>query len=244
MTYGMPADLTSMVLPTTGEETRATQGLEVFGKLAAAWVVFDCARQHGETLPDGPPPMFTRYSMLPDLEFLRVHGFDGGTFAPGAPPARRDSSDGAATPGAELRRCMDRATPVTRELQQVYAPLQSQWFARLAPLDRDPTVRKAYRSFARCLGDHHVNAKDENDFFGLVDQRLQASDTSGSRRLAAVYATCMKPVEAARKPLRNDLARKFRVTHAEEIAQVRAELPEKVHEMEKGYRIRFSIPKL
>ena len=244
VTYGLPADPTSMVLPATGAESRGTQGLDAFGKLAAAWALSDCAHRHGETPPEGPPPMFTRFSTLPDLEFLRVHGFDGGSFVPGAPPAERHAETAAVTPSAPLRQCMDGTRPVVGELQKVYAPLQSQWFARLPRLQREPAVRKAYRSFGRCLGDHHVDADTEDAFFGLVDQRLQASDTAGGRRLATVYATCMEPVESVREPLREDLARTFRAAHAEELAKIRTQLPEKIHELEKRYGIRFTIPKL
>ncbi|MCX4980609.1 hypothetical protein [Streptomyces sp. NBC_00572] len=242
VSYAMPADVASLVLPTTGEGTRWTQGLDAFGRLAAAWAVDGCARRLGETVPDSPPPMFTRYSGLPDLDFLRTHGFGEGTAVPGTPPVTHPTTDPPTAPGPRLQRCLAEGRTVGQELTQVYARLHMSWFAEIAPVDRAPEVRRAYAGLGRCLAAHEVNARDEAAFFALVDRRLQAADTAGTRRLGAVYATCMKPVEAARVPLREKAAATFRASHSAEIAKLRTELPKKIGELEQRYRIRISFP--
>ncbi|MFB6835908.1 hypothetical protein [Streptomyces sp. NPDC056361] len=242
VSYAMPADAVSLVLPTTGEGTRWTQGLDAFGRLAAAWAVDGCARRLGVPVPDSPPPMFTRYSGLPDLDFLDAHGFGGGTAVPGTPPATRPTTDPSARLGPEPRRCLAEGRAVGRELAAVYARLQSGWFAEVASVDRAPAVRQAYAGLGDCLAAHQVNARDEAAFLTLVDQRLQAADTTAARGLGSVYATCMKPVEAAREPLRAKAAAAFRVSNSAEITRVRSELPQKIDELEKRYRIRISFP--
>ncbi|MFF7774449.1 hypothetical protein ACFZCG_08440 [Streptomyces tanashiensis] len=244
VSYGMPEDPASMVLPTTGAGTRWTQGLDAFGKLAGAWAVDRCARRLGETAPDSPPPMFTRYQAVPDLPFLAAHGFREGALVPGAPPVARSTTDPLTPPGPRLRGCLAEGGTVARDLAEVYARLQSDWFAEIAPVDRAPDVREAFAGLGRCLADHQVDARDEEAFFGLVDQRLQAADADAARSLGRVYATCMKPVEAVREPLREKAAVSFRVSHAAEIARVRTELPRKISELEKRYRIRISFPEL
>ncbi|MEU7386155.1 hypothetical protein [Streptomyces tanashiensis] len=243
VSYGMPEDAASLVLPTTGADTRGTQGLDAFGRLAAAWAVDGCAERLGETVPDSPPPMFTRYHALPDLAFLDAHGFGGDTLVPGAPPATRSTTNTPATPSPRLRNCLTEGRAVGRELFQIYGPLQSAWFAEIAPVDRAPDVRKALAGLGDCLTAHQVNARDESAFLDLVDQRLQAADATAARGLGSVYAACMKPVEAVREPLREKAAVSFRVSHAAEIARVRTELPRKIGELEKRYRIRISFPK-
>ncbi|WP_369261471.1 hypothetical protein [Streptomyces sp. R35] len=243
VSYAVPADVTSMVLPVTGEESRGTQGLDALGRLAAAWAINGCARKHGETVPDAPPPLFIRSSDLPDLAFLRVHGFDDGHLVPGAPPTAHPG-DAPATPSPVLQGCLTEGRAVARDFQGVYAPLQSEWMRQVSSLGHETEVRRAYRGFADCVAEHDLDAKDENAFFALVDKRQQVGDSAGSRKLAGVYATCMKPVEAVREPLRKQLSREFRAAHAAEIAKVRSELPKKIHELEKRYRIRISFPKL
>ncbi|MFE5943636.1 hypothetical protein [Streptomyces sp. NPDC056480] len=244
VSYGMPADVASLVLPTSGEGTRATQGLDAFGKLASAWAVHHCAREQGETVPDGPPPMFTRFFAVPDLDYLRAHGFGEAVDVPGAPPRTPSSAQAPAEPGPALRKCLAEARSGGQELPRVYQALQARWFRELAPLDRAPEVLRARAGVPGCLAAHDVKAKDENAFFALVDARLQASDAQGGRRLGAVYATCMAPVEAVREPLRRQLAERFRAEHRAEIATVVTELPKRVRELEERYRIRFSVPAL
>ncbi|MFC7262633.1 hypothetical protein [Streptomyces lutosisoli] len=243
VTYTMPADVSRLVLPTTGAEARGTQGLDGFVKLASAWAVDGCARNHEVAVPDAPPPMFTRSSDLPDLDFLRIHGFDDGALVPGA-PRRASTAPATAASDPVVQRCQAEGSAVARELQESYGALLSTWFAELAPVNRAPKVRQAYGEFADCLAAHHVNAVDEAAFFALADERRQAGDAAGSRRLASVYAGCMKPVEAVREPLRKELNRTFRAAHAAEIAKVRSELPKKIHEFEKRYGIRIAFPKL
>ncbi|MFE1309240.1 hypothetical protein [Streptomyces sp. NPDC058755] len=243
VTYGVPADVITMVLPTTGAQSRATQGLDVFGKLAAARELSACAgRQGGNAPADEPPLMFTRFADLPDLEYLRVHGFGGGVLVPETTPTGPVATGTSPTAEDRLRRCTARARAVTRELHRLYIPLESQWFTQLASLRNDPDVRRAYRTFSACLAGHQVKAKDEETFFALADQRLQAADTVGVRRLSTAYATCMKPVEDVREPLREQLQERFRVAHTREISALRARLPSKIRDLETRYGIRFSVP--
>ncbi|MFF3836676.1 hypothetical protein [Streptomyces sp. NPDC001930] len=244
VSYGMPADVSALILPTSGEGTRSTQGLDAFARLAAAWAVHDCARKRGETVPDGPPPMFTRLFSVPDLDYLRAHGFGEAVDVPGAPPRTPSSAQAPAEPGPELRTCLAEGRTAGQELPRVYQALQARWFEELAPLAHDPEVLRAREGFPGCLAAHDVRAEDENAFFALVDARLQAADAQGGRRLGAVYATCMAPVEAVREPLRKQLAERFRAEHRAEIATVVTELPKRVRELEQRYRIRFSVPAL
>ncbi|MBO1331394.1 hypothetical protein [Streptomyces sp. VRA16 Mangrove soil] len=243
ISYDMPADIASMVLPTTGVGTRWAQGLDAFGRIAAAWGVDRCARRLGGTVPNSPPPMFTRYQALPDLDFLAVNGFAGNGVVPGTPPATRSTTDTPAEPSPELRKCVAQGAAVRRELIGIYGPLQSAWFAEIAAVDRAPEVRRAFAGLGDCFTAHQVNARDESAFLNLVDQRLQAADASAARSLGPIYATCMKPAEAARLPLREQAAVRFKTSHAAEIARVCAELPKKIAELEKRYRIRISFPK-
>ncbi|MER7760691.1 hypothetical protein [Streptomyces sp. NPDC097619] len=243
VSYDMPADITSLVLPTTGEDTRWTQGLDALGSLAAAWEADGCARDLGQSLPDSPPPMFTRYRALPDLTHLAAHGFAADNLVPGAPTAPRPGADAPARPGPELRTCLSRGRAVGQELVEVYGPLQSAWFTEVATIDRTPEVRAAFAGLGDCLTAHRVDAADESAFFDLVDQRLQAADDTAARGLGKVYATCMKPVEAVRQPLRARAASRFRASHSAEITTVRARLPGKIADLEKRYRIRISFPK-
>ncbi|WP_435269956.1 hypothetical protein [Streptomyces sp. 1222.5] len=243
VTYGVPADVVTMVLPTTGRQSRATQGLDAFGKLAAARALSRCAGVRGEQPPDGRPPMFTRFADLPDLDYLRAHGFGGAVLVPGATTTGPSASVSPPTPRT-LERCGTEARVVTRELRDIYMPLQSEWFARVARLRSDPKVNRAYRSFSACLARNDVDAADERAFFALADQRLQAADPAGTRKLSTVYVTCMKPVEDVREPLRKVLGRRFRATHRSDIATVRVRLPSKLRELETRYGIRFPVPRL
>ncbi|MFE5712525.1 hypothetical protein ACFQ7J_17165 [Streptomyces sp. NPDC056501] len=244
VSYGMPADVTAMVLPTTGEASRQAQGLDAFGALAAAWAVDDCARRQGETVPDSPPPMFTRYSDLPDLDFLREYGFGGNTRVPGAPHVAPAQADAAATPSPALRQCLTEGGSVSQELRQIYGPLRSGWFTEMDSVNHTPEAQRAWRGFGECLAGQGVDAKDEAAFFALADRTMQAADTAGSRRLGAFYSTCMKPVEAVREPLRERAAERFLAANSAGIARLHTELPRKIGELEKRYEIRISFPKI
>ncbi|MFE3069947.1 hypothetical protein [Streptomyces sp. NPDC059247] len=240
VTYGLPVDTVSLVLPATGAESRGAQGLDAFGQLAAAWAVENCVRKRGGTPPDGPPPMFTRYALLPDLEHLRAHGFGSDTRVPGAPPP----ADPAAAPGPAPRACLAEGRNAGRGLADVYGALRNRWFEEIAPVDRSPGVRRALLGLRDCLTAHRVDARDEESFFALVDRRLQNGDTAAGRALGRTYADCMAPVEAVREPLRAKAAERFRAAHSAEIAAVRAELPARIGELETRYGIRFSFPAL
>ena len=85
VTYDPPADVLLMVLPATGRETRWRQGLDTFQQVLTQLTVTACLAPRGVAPPDGPPPMFVRFRDIPDLPYLRVHGFDAPT--PPSPPA-------------------------------------------------------------------------------------------------------------------------------------------------------------
>src|SRR5436305_7768 len=75
VTHDIPADVVPMVLPVTGADTRWTQGLDAFLQAARYSALRDCVRAHGLAMPDVPPPMFVRYMDIPDLAYIRAHGF-------------------------------------------------------------------------------------------------------------------------------------------------------------------------
>ncbi|MFJ9864269.1 hypothetical protein [Streptomyces sp. NPDC101165] len=240
VTHAMPSDISAVLLPSTGPETRWAQGLDTFGTLAGKAATRSCAQSRGVAMPQMMPGMFFRIMDIPDLPFIRLHGFNGG-YAPGessvAAPAAAPSS-----PSPAQQQCTQEGMKVGRELKDVYVPLQSQWWTRTASLRRDPRVEAAYRHFGECLSDHGVQAKDENAFFALADQRMQAGDTAGAQHLGDVYATCMTPVEAVREPLRKKLNDQFRTAHAPELKRLNTTLPAKIHELEKRYGIQISFP--
>ncbi|MCZ1001251.1 hypothetical protein O1M63_29370 [Streptomyces mirabilis] len=93
MTHAMPADITDLVLPVTGADTRWAQGLDALGRLAADKATRQCLASHDASMPPQPPVSFLRFSAVPDLDFIARHGFNGVPVPDGA----------AATPGTALR---------------------------------------------------------------------------------------------------------------------------------------------
>ncbi|MEV5607336.1 hypothetical protein [Streptomyces sp. NPDC052225] len=240
VTRAMPSDIAAVLLPSTGPQTRWAQGLDTFGTLAAKAATRSCADSHGVTMPQTMPGMFFRIMEIPDLPFIRLHGFDGG-FAPGESSTAAPAA-APASPSPAQQRCTREGMKAGRELKDIYVPLQSKWWTRTASLRRDPRVEAAFRHFGACLSDHDVPAKDENAFFALADRRMQAGDTAGAQHLGNVYATCMTPVEAVREPLRKKLNAQFRAAHASELKRLNTALPAKIHELEKRYGIQISFP--
>ncbi|MFJ9825146.1 hypothetical protein ACIRSU_12305 [Streptomyces sp. NPDC101160] len=243
VTSAMPADVADMVLPTTGVQTRWTQGLDAFGRLAADTAVRGCLTERKTPAPPHEPPAFVRFSDIPDLPFIARNGFNG-VIVPGAADSSKDRpAEGGA--GQEVQeRCMQTGMAVDQGLRSLYLKVQGQWFQEESSLRNHPRVVAALRGFGPCLAGHKVEARDENAFFALVDQRLQAGDTAGEHALAGAYAVCMKPVEDVRSELRKPLAARFRADHREEIAALNTALPAKIHELERRYSVRISFPAL
>ncbi|MFJ8162294.1 hypothetical protein ACIRBY_15375 [Streptomyces sp. NPDC096136] len=244
VSYGIPQDVTAMVLPATGKDTRLTQGLEGFAGLVRSQSLRDCLATAHTPVPDMPPPMFIRLFEIPDTEAIARNGFQAGVVpapAPSPPPAPSAKADDAV-----VQRCTKQGDAAAAELRSVYGPLLSRWLLQLAPLEQDGTVVSARKSFTACLAGKGVQAKDENGFFDGVDRKLRTIDDRDAvkaedRRLGAIYAACIGPVESAREPLRAHLREQFAAEHQAELEKVRG-LPGLVTEMEKRYTIRFSVP--
>lgn len=242
VTSAMPADVADMVLPTTGAQTRWTQGLDAFGRLAADTAVRDCLAEQKTPAPPHEPPAFVRFSDIPDLPFIARNGFNG-VIVPGAADGSKDRpAEGAGQKVQE--RCMRTGMAVDQSLRSLYLKVQGQWFQQESSLRDHPRVVAALRGFGPCLAAHKVEARDENAFFALVDRRLQAGDTAGEHALAGAYAVCMKPVEDVRAELRKPLAARFRTAHREDIAALNTTLPARIHELERRYSVRISFPAL
>ncbi|WP_406839838.1 hypothetical protein ACICHK_33585 [Streptomyces sp. AHU1] len=245
VTHAMPSDITDVVLPASGTDSRWTQGLDALPRQAADEVTRRCVASHGAAMPAQPPVSFIRYSDVPDLGFIAGHGFDA-VPVPGAsdaaPAAGSPAAAAASGPDATQRTCLTRGATAAADFRKSYLSLQNQWWQAITSLKSSPEASAAFGGFSDCLARHEVRAKDESAFFDLVDERLQAGDTKGNRSLGATYAACMKPVESARVPLRERLRDGFRKEHREEIEKMRSELPREIRELEQRYGIRISFP--
>ncbi|SOB85882.1 hypothetical protein [Streptomyces sp. 1331.2] len=241
--YGLPPDLTPVLLPASGPDTRLTQGLDGFTSLVRERATRACLDAARVRVPDAPPPMFIRQFEIPDLAHIARHGFSASTVPDTTAPAPAATS---ADPAVQ-RRCDQEGAKAAGDLQSGYGPLQSRWFSGLAAVEQDAAVLAARRGLPDCLSAQGVRADSEQHFFDQVDRTLQgaATDQAASaedRRLGAAYATCMQPVEAAREPLRAALRDSFVREHAAELAQVRDALPGRIAELERRYSIRFAAP--
>jgi hypothetical protein len=239
VTHQLPADIVPMLFPATGAETRWTQGLDAFLQTVRYAALQDCVRAHQVAVPNVPPPMFVRYLDIPDLAFIRVHGFSAETTAGAAAP------DG--TPSAAQQQCLATAADADRALRASFVPLQAQWFAALASIRDQPQVAAAYRDSTSCLRQRGLTVSDENDFFTLVDSRLHALDGQSAKQtteheLAVHYATCMQPVEAVREPLRTRLREQFVADHAQQVQALRSTLVAQLHDLEKRLGTPISFP--
>ncbi|MFD7453061.1 hypothetical protein [Kitasatospora sp. NPDC059827] len=250
--YRLPTDLTPMLLPANGADTRLTQGLDGFTALVRDRAMRDCLATARVQVPDAPPPMFIRQFEIPDLAHIARHGFSPSTVptAPAATPAPAPMSGTSATSAdpAAQQRCDREGATAADHLRSGYGPLQSAWLTGLAVLERDEAVLTARRELPDCLSGQGVRASDgEQQFFDQVDRALQSAPTEEAaraedRRLGAAYARCMRPVEAAREPLRAALRDTFVREHGAELARVRDALPGRVAELEQRYSIRFGVP--
>lgn len=232
--HGLPADVIAMVLPATGAESRWTQGLDAFGQLVRLATSRECG------LPeDGPPPAFIRLSDLPDLEFIERHGL---TLSATPPiPDQKPSPRPAATAD-----CQQRAEAAVKEFKELYAGLQSRWWRALGELRSHPQVTGTLDGLAECLDRHGISAATEQEFFAKADSRLMALDGTAMARadheLGAAYASCMRPVEAAREPLRAALRADFVAANQTEVDHLRQTMPSRIRELEQRHGIKFSYP--
>lgn len=242
VTSAMPADIVDMVLPTTGEQTRLTQGLDAFGRLAADKALRTCLAEQRTPAPPHEPPAFVRFSDIPDLPFIARNGFNG-VIVPGAADPSDDRPAEGAGRGVQDR-CMKTAAAVEQTLRSVYVAVQSSWFQEESSLRAHPRVIAALKGFGPCMTGRKIAAPDENAFFALVDQRMQAGDTTGERTLARAYSACAKPAEDVRAELRKALGTRFRADHRQEIDALNTALPAKIREYERRYDVRISFPAL
>ncbi|MFI1659922.1 hypothetical protein ACH4ZU_34170 [Streptomyces sp. NPDC020472] len=248
--YGVPDDIVPMLFPATGAETRQTQGLDGFLDLARYVGTRRCAPGKGSAgAADGPPPMFVRRFAVPDLAYVAAHGFTSPEVpapagpGPSAPPGAASGPAPCAPGGAGAD-----ASAVGRG----FAELRAEWWRALARLDDDPEVRRAYGEAGGCLAPGVRGVAGEEAFFSRVDARLHALDGAGreaerareDRRLGALYARCMGPVETVRERLRARHRQGFLLRHADRLAVLRRTLPRDVARLESRYGIRFSSPRL
>ncbi|MFE0674908.1 hypothetical protein [Streptomyces sp. NPDC058867] len=225
LSRSLPDDPVRMVLPTTGAETRWTQGLDVFVQQVARSAAVSCASERGVALPEAVPPAFIRFSELPDLDFIARHGTSAS--APVPTPAAGPTPTRTATPAVQ-RRCASEGKAAADALRDLYAPLQQEWFGELVSLRRDPAATRALDALPDCLAEYGIEVPDEDGFFSVADTHMQTAAPADlpreERVLGQAYAACMRPVEAVREPARTRLLSRFRTTHAEELRALRGAL--------------------
>src|SRR4051812_8478380 len=188
VSHQMPPDIVPMLFPATGAQTRWTQGLDAFLRTVGYVSTRHCLRSDSKTVRDIPPPMFVRFFDIPDLPYLEAHGFSGGRVPL---PATRQG-------------CVAMGLDMVQGVRASISPLQAQWFHQVSDLVSDPRVVASYQGFSRCMAARRIGVRDENEFFALVDSRLQKGGSHSApvkHRLAADYGTCAKPVEAVREPI-------------------------------------------
>ncbi|MFE1548102.1 hypothetical protein [Streptomyces sp. NPDC058718] len=244
---GVPQDITAMVLPATGVDTRLTRGLDGFAQAVGHARLRDCVRRQGVGLPEVPPPAYIGWSDLPDLEFIGRHGLT--LNVPVLPEAETaDSPDpvGRNDPAAQ-RRCGQDAQAVTREFKDLYAPVQSQWWPEVSAVRDDPRTREALRGLSDCLERYGIRVDDQNGFFALVDRTVQGIEDAdeaarADRGLGAAYSACMAPVEAVREPLLVKRRTAFQASHQDELLALRRTLLPRIRELERRYGLSFARP--
>ncbi|MFJ3792310.1 hypothetical protein [Kitasatospora sp. NPDC090091] len=245
--YGLPADLTPMLLPATGPDTRLTQGLDGFASLVRDRATRACLSAAGVRMPDAPPAMFIRLFEIPDLDHISRNGFSP-TAVPGAAPSGPAPSDAAGpADSAVQRRCGAEGDAAAGSLHSLYGPLQNRWLTGLAAVEKEAPVVAARQQLPGCLAGRAIRADGEQSFFDQVDRALQTAGTPDAARtedlrLGAAYAACMQPVEAQREPLRAALRAGFVREHEGELDAARKALPQRVAELERRYSVRFGVP--
>ncbi|MEV6541703.1 hypothetical protein [Streptomyces sp. NPDC051665] len=239
----LPADPVRMVLPATGAETRWTQGLYVFGQQVDRAATAGCARRGGFALPAEIPLAFIRFFALPDLDFIARHGLSAGAELPA--PAIAPSTARAGT-AAEVRRCRAEGAKAAAVLSDLYLPVEQRWFGELGPVDRAPATVRARRGLSGCLSAHGVKARDEQAFIAAAEAREQSATAAElpavEAELGHIYATCMRPVEAARTPARLHLRTGFLTTHTAAIRTLRTKLLPAMRAAEHRYDVPLVFP--
>jgi hypothetical protein len=247
VTHDLPADITTMLLPTTGAETRWSQGLDAFTRAVSYTAAVRCMRSRRVAVPQVPPPMFIRFFEIPDLAYLRARGFTGARM-----PLPDDLSTGSAPgrPDATAQQaCLAGGAAAAKPLRDLFTPLQADWFRLLGTVPADPRVQDAVRVLPRCLAAHGLNVDDEDEFFAMLetwihahDGQLDAARLTREREFAKPYVDCMQPVEAAREPIRTLLRERFVAQHATELRQLRATLVPQIRQFEQRFTIQLSFP--
>ncbi|GAA2774535.1 hypothetical protein [Streptomyces showdoensis] len=250
---GLPRDVSAMLLPATGEDSRLTQGLDGFAQMVGHARLQECAERAGVSPPEVPPPAYIGWSDLPDLGFIGRHGLTrsvpavpdaepaAGTTRPG-PTGRPDRADRAAQ-----QRCAAEAQTATKEFKNLYIPLQSLWWPEVSAVRDDPRAQEALRTLPGCLARYGVEVDDEDGFFALVDRTVQGIEDGeeaarADRGLGAAYATCMAPVEAVREPLRAGRRTAFQAAHREELRALERTLLPRIRELERRDGLAFARP--
>lgn len=238
VTHDLPPDVLIMVLPATGPETRWRQGLDTFQQMIIQRATAACLAPRGIEPPESPPPMFVRFRDIPDLPYLRAHGFDAPIPPPSAvvPPSVVPSAvviGPAADVAASQRACRAAGAARVEPLRSLTTALNSAWLGGLPTIDADPGVRTAYRALPGCLH------SGEDAFFDRLDA---AAGTGRAGSLTAAYATCMAPIEAVREPLRARLRSRIAATHPAMVARLRASLPARIRDLEKQTGVLLTFP--
>lgn len=232
----------AMLFPTSGPEARWTQGLTRFVQAVRYQALRDCVAARHAPMPLVPPPAFVRFYDLPDLAYIRRHGFADPI--PGASPAA------AVAPTAQAERvqqdCLRVAAQRAGDLQASYQPLQAAWFRALAEPASDPAVERAYRGLPACLHRAGIRAADEPGFFAALAtaERAARQPAAVESRYAAAYGTCMAPVEAARIPARRALRNHFLAAHDQQIRTLQATLVTAYQELSRTTGIQIQFPVL
>ncbi|MFJ5787218.1 hypothetical protein [Streptomyces hydrogenans] len=244
---GLPAerDLTAMVLPATGRDSRLTQGLDGFAQLVGHARLQECAEQAGVRLPEVPPPAYIGWSDLPDLGFIGRHGLT--MSVPALPSASPGGRTAGRTDRTAQQRCETEGRTAAKEFKDLYSPLQSLWWPEVSAVRDDPRAREALRTLPGCLARYGVEVEDEDAFFALVDRTVQgiedgAEATRADRGLGAAYAACMAPVEAVREPLRTARRTAFEAAHRDELRTLERGLLPRIRELEHRHGLTFGHP--
>ncbi|WP_331726333.1 hypothetical protein [Streptomyces sp. NBC_00887] len=200
LTHALPDDPVRMVLPSTGAETRWSQGLNVFGQQVALAAADECARESGFGLTEEIPLAFIPFGDLPDLEFLDRHGFGQ---SPDVPAGAAEPAPARSGGAAEVGRCRTAGATAAEQVTKVYQPLRQAWFGELATAaKRTPAAVRALRDLPGCLTDQGYAVADQKAFFSLVDRRLMSAPaadlTRVNSKLGHAYATCMRPPRRGR----------------------------------------------
>jgi hypothetical protein len=231
----------AMVLPVSGSEARWTQGLDRFTSAVRYAALRDCVRSHQVPMPLVAPPMFIRFYDIPDLAYIRAHGFSDQVSDPEPhPPA-------SVATAAVQNTCLETSRNAAQPLVATYAAVRLEWMREIASVQTDPDVAKADRTLPTCLARHHLHAADERTFFAVLadrSRRLAGRPQAARemRELAADYATCMAPIETVRTAKRTQLRKTFLTDHPTDVQLLERTLPTKIKEIQRTTHIEVTFP--